>query len=142
PLYKVSRWVNASSEKAAGAAGSAIRTASLGAPAFPPSEMGPTRALFRRAAWGVSTLAGVGPHPELAELSAADLSRMLRAAELTSLELIQMSLERIQAIDGDKTRSVIEINPDALDIARRRDREQRRGKVRGPLHGLPVLVKD
>src|SRR5207248_2938037 len=91
---------------------------------------------------GVSTLAVVGPHPELAELSAADLSRMLRSGKLTSAELIQMSLERIEALDRDKTRSVIEINPDALDIARRRDREQSRGKVRGPLHGLPVLVKD
>ena len=91
---------------------------------------------------GVSTLAVVGPHPELAELSAADLSRMLSSGKLTSAELIQMSLERIEALDRDKTRSVIEINPDALDIARRRDREQSRGKVRGPLHGLPVLVKD
>src|SRR5438067_3309438 len=67
---------------------------------------------------------------------------MLSSGKLTSLELIQMSLERIKALDRDKTRSVIEINPDALDIARRRDREQSRGKVRGPLHGLPVLVKD
>src|SRR5256885_15265367 len=91
---------------------------------------------------GVSTLAVVGPHPELAELSAADLSRMLSSGKLTSAELVQMSLERIDALDRDKTRSVIEINPDALDIARRRDREQSRGKVRGPLHGLPVLVKD
>jgi amidase len=84
----------------------------------------------------------VGPHPELAELSAADLSRLLRQAELTSSELVQMSLDRIDALDRDRTRSVIELNPDALDIARRRDAQRRRGGPIGPLHGLPVLVKD
>jgi amidase len=84
----------------------------------------------------------VGPHPELAEVSAADLARMLGNAELTSEELIQMSLDRIEALDRDKTRSVIEVNPDALGIARRRDVERRRGRIRGTLHGLPVLVKD
>ena len=53
-----------------------------------------------------------------------------------------MSLARIAAVDRELTRSVIEINPDALDIARRRDAERRRGQIRGPLHGLPLLVKD
>lgn len=53
-----------------------------------------------------------------------------------------MSLERIAALDLDGTRSVLELNPDALDIARRRDAEKRRGRVRGPLHGLPIMVKD
>lgn len=84
----------------------------------------------------------VGPHPELAELSAADLSRLLARGELTSVELVEMSLDRIAALDGGTTRAVIELNPDALDIARRSDRERRRGRVRGPLHGLPALVKD
>ena len=84
----------------------------------------------------------VGPHPELAELSATDLGHKLASGELTSLELVQMSLERIAAIDRDLTHSVIEVNTDALDIARRRDAERRRGAVRGPLHGLPLLVKD
>jgi amidase len=84
----------------------------------------------------------VGPHPELAELSAADLGRKLARGELTSVELVQMSLDRIAALDLDKTRSVIELNPDAMDIARRRDAERRRGRARGPLHGLPLLVKD
>ena len=53
-----------------------------------------------------------------------------------------MCLERIGSLDAELTRSVIEINPDALDIARRRDAERRRGRVRGPLHGLTLLVKD
>jgi len=85
---------------------------------------------------------GPGPHSELADLSGADLARKLAAGELTSVELVQMSLDRIEAIDRDSTRAVIEINPDALDIARRRDAERRRGRVRSPLHGLPLLVKD
>ena len=85
---------------------------------------------------------GPGPHSELADLSGADLARKLTAGELTSVELVQMSLDRIEALDRDNTRAVIEINPVALDIARRRDAVRRRGRVRGPLHGLPLLVKD
>jgi amidase len=84
----------------------------------------------------------MGPHPELAEASASDLSRRLAGGELSSVELVQMSLDRIAELDPQMTRSVIELNPDALDIAKRRDDERRRGRVRGPLHGLPVLVKD
>ena len=84
----------------------------------------------------------MGPHPELAELSAAALAKLLSSGELSSVELVQMSLERIAALDTDGTRSVIEMNPDALEIALRQDRARRSGRVRGPLHGLPVLVKD
>lgn len=84
----------------------------------------------------------MGLHPELAECSAHDLARELARSELTSEQLVRMSLERIEALDRNQTRSVIELNPDAIDIARRRDAERRRGNVRGPLHGLPVLVKD
>src|SRR5579872_3618002 len=53
-----------------------------------------------------------------------------------------MSLERIEALDSSGTRSVIEVNRDAPAIARRRDAELRRRRARGPLHGIPVLVKD
>src|SRR5438445_470132 len=88
------------------------------------------------------TARSVGPHPELAELTASDLSRLLAAGELTSAELVQMSLGRIAALDLEMTHSVIELNPDAAEIARRLDGERRRGRGRGPLHGLPVLVKD
>jgi amidase len=71
-----------------------------------------------------------------------ELGRKLAQGELTSVELVEMCLERIASLDADRTRSVIEINPDAIDIARRRDVERRRGRARGPLHGLPLLVKD
>jgi amidase len=84
----------------------------------------------------------MGPHPELAEASASDLSRMLAAGDLTSAELVQMSLGRIATLDREMTHSVIELNPEAAEIARRLDGERRRGRLRGPLHGLPVLIKD
>src|SRR5690349_23942707 len=71
-----------------------------------------------------------------------ELGRKLARGELTSVELVEMCLERIAAVDAVLTRSVIEITPDAVDIARRRDAERRRGRVRGPLHGLTLLVKD
>lgn len=71
-----------------------------------------------------------------------ELGRKLAQGELTSVELVEMSLERIASVDAELTRSVIEINPDAVDIARRSDDERRRGRTRGPLHGLPLLVKD
>ena len=62
----------------------------------------------------------------------------------TSEALTRQSLARIRAIDEGRQglHAVIELNPDALDIARQRDRERKAGQVRGPLHGIPVLVKD
>jgi amidase len=68
----------------------------------------------------------------------------MRAGKLTAHELASRYLARIAAIDraGPRLRSVIEINPDALEIARERDRERKAGKLRGPLHGIPVLLKD
>ncbi len=68
----------------------------------------------------------------------------MERGELNSVDLTRRYLERIAAIDrtGPALRSVIETNPDALEIATERDRERGQGRVRGPLHGLPVLVKD
>ncbi|MCA0374698.1 MAG: amidase [Gemmatimonadetes bacterium] len=78
------------------------------------------------------------------ELSAVTLADQLRARTITSRQLTQAYLTRIAQIDaaGPTLRSVIEVNPDALAIAAERDAERARGIVRGPLHGLPVLVKD
>jgi amidase len=55
-----------------------------------------------------------------------------------------MYLKRIDAIDknGPALNSVIEVNPDAISIAENMDNERKNGKIRGPLHGIPVLVKD
>jgi amidase len=81
---------------------------------------------------------------EWEEATIAELQTAMRARDLTSRELTRAYLERIHDIDwsGPKLNSVIEINPDALGIARRLDSELRAGQLRGPLHGIPVLLKD
>jgi amidase len=71
----------------------------------------------------------------------ADLQARMQSGTLTSRTLTALYLERIRAIDR-KLHSVIEVNPDALDIAAALDRERREKGPRGPLHGIPVLVKD
>jgi amidase len=81
------------------------------------------------------------PYPELVEATIAALQAKLRSGQLTSKKLVEMYLERIKHIDS-KTRSVVEINPDALAIAEQMDRERKTRKARGPLHGIPVLIKD
>ena len=66
---------------------------------------------------------------------------MLASGEMTAVGLTEAYLGRIDRLDPI-LHAVIETNPDALEIAARRDAERRRGRVRGPLHGIPVLVKD
>ena len=82
--------------------------------------------------------------PALVETSIPQLQRRLARGAATSAGLVKGYLRRIAAIDagGPHLRSVIEVNPDALEIARRLDAELAAGRVRGPLHGIPVLVKD
>ena len=79
-----------------------------------------------------------------AEAGVADLQARLASGRLTSRTLVLAYLSRIEAHDqrGPKLHSVIETNPDAVAIAAEMDRERRLGKLRGPLHGIPVLVKD
>ena len=75
------------------------------------------------------------------EATLAGLRASMAARALTSRGLAEAYLARIEAIDPELG-SVIEINPDALEIADARDEERRAGNDRGPLHGIPVLVKD
>jgi len=78
------------------------------------------------------------------EWSIAELSQKMDAGELTSRQLAEMYLSRIALVDEgeDGINSVIELNPDALVIAEQLDAERKEGKVRGRLHGIPVLIKD
>ncbi len=80
----------------------------------------------------------------LTEVTIAGLQQRMKAGELTSRGITQLYLKRIEEVDraGPKLNSVIEVNPDALFIAGMLDDEREQGKVRGPLHGIPVLVKD
>ncbi len=72
------------------------------------------------------------------------LQQKMQSGELTAKRIAQMYLKRIEAIDknGPKLNSVIEINPEALAIAEALDQERKENKVRGPLHGIPILIKD
>ncbi len=68
----------------------------------------------------------------------------MKSGKWTARSITEAYLSRIEAVDrsGPSIRSVIETNPDALAIADALDRERNAGRVRGPLHGVPVLVKD
>jgi amidase len=79
----------------------------------------------------------------LIEVPISDLQKMLQEG-LTSRRLCQGYLDRIAAIDkaGPGLNAIIELNPDALRIADDLDQERKAGKLRGPLHGIPVLIKD
>jgi amidase len=74
----------------------------------------------------------------------AQLQQAMAAGRASAQSLTRASLARIRRLDraGPRLQSVIELNPDALAIAASLDRERRSGRVRGPLHGIPVLVKD
>ena len=75
------------------------------------------------------------------EASVPKLQRLMRRREITSVGLTKAYLRRIRDLDPTLG-AVIETNPDAVRIAARRDHERRHGRVRGPLHGIPVLIKD
>lgn len=79
-----------------------------------------------------------------AEATIDDLQRRMAAGEFTARALAQAYLDRIAEIDrgGPKLSAVVELNPDALAIAEKLDAERKAGRVRGPLHGIPVLIKD
>jgi amidase len=81
---------------------------------------------------------------ELDELTITDLQTRLANGQLTAHSLTQKYLSRIEEIDksGPSLNSVIEINPDALGIADALDQERKEKGTRGPLHGIPVLIKD
>ncbi|HTH63521.1 MAG TPA: amidase [Gemmatimonadales bacterium] len=84
------------------------------------------------------------PPFELEEITIHELQDGLKSGKYTSRRLCTAYLARIQQIDGagPTLKSVIETNPDALALADAADAERKAGKVRGPLHGIPVLIKD
>jgi len=81
---------------------------------------------------------------DFAEITIDELQQKMQTGALTSVDITKKYLARIQSIDksGAYLNAVIEINPDALSIALAMDKERKQGKVRGALHGIPVLIKD
>jgi amidase len=106
----------------------------------------------RREFLSTATLAGVGAvmgsnaigqraARSLEEATVAELSSMMQSGQMTSEQITSWYLGRIRTVDP-QINSMIEVNPDAIAIAREKDRERRNRMVKGPLHGIPVVIKD
>ena len=80
----------------------------------------------------------------MTEKTIAELAVALESGEVTSRELVEQYAARIEAYDkyGPQLNAVIIVNPNALAEADTLDGERAAGNVRGPLHGIPVIVKD
>ncbi|MDP4264140.1 MAG: amidase [Bacteroidota bacterium] len=91
-----------------------------------------------------ATTADTPPDFELNEESIGSLQEKMASGKYSSEQITKLYLDRIEAIDkkGPLLNSVIELNPDALGIAKSLDDERKSGKTRGPLHGIPILIKD
>src|SRR2546427_4868853 len=91
-----------------------------------------------------SPRAEISAQGDLTAATVAELQAAMTAGQVTAFSLANAYLTRIANLDqaGPKVNSVIEVNPDAQAIAQKLDAERRAGRVRGPLHGIPVVLKD
>jgi len=105
--------------------------------AFAALALGPTLALGLADPVAARTV-------QVEERSIDEVQAAMTAGGTTSVDLVRAYLARIAAMDrkGPTLRSVIAINPDAIAQARMLDAERKAGRVRGPLHGVPILIKD
>ena len=97
---------------------------------------GTTAALF-----GLVEVSGQTRAMDLEEATIGDLQLGMKTGSMSSASIAAWYIARIKSHDRS-TNSIIEINPDALAIAAELDRERKAGKLRGPLHGIPVVLKD
>lgn len=81
---------------------------------------------------------------ELNEITVPSLQAAMQSGQYTARRVTELYLARIESVDrqGPKLNSVIEVNPDAMAIAESLDAERKGGRIRGPLHGVPILIKD
>ena len=88
--------------------------------------------------------AGASLKFELEEATTADLQLMMASGRFSATQIVEQYIERIGELDrnGPTLRHVIELNPDAVSVAAGLDAERKAGRVRGPLHGIPILLKD
>ena len=86
----------------------------------------------------------IGDDFELNEITISELQENMESGKYSSEQITKLYLDRIEAIDknGPKLNAIIEINPEALEIAKAMDKERKDGKIRGNLHGIPLLIKD
>ncbi|MCJ7800755.1 MAG: amidase family protein, partial [Candidatus Marinimicrobia bacterium] len=89
-------------------------------------------------------LIGCSKTIDVEEITIEQIQKAYQNGEYTITELVQVYLDRIEEIDknGPGLNSILQINPDALKIAKKLDKEMKKGKIRGPLHGIPVILKD
>ncbi|HYW96835.1 MAG TPA: amidase [Bacteroidales bacterium] len=80
---------------------------------------------------------------ELDEITVDELQNAMKSGKYTAEKITRMYLDRINEIDknGPVLNTVIELNPEAVDIARQLDKERKNGKIRGPLHSIPIMIK-
>jgi amidase len=79
---------------------------------------------------------------KLLEASVPKLQEMMQRGEVTAEELVVYYVDRIRRYDVNQLNSVMELNPEALAIAQKLDKERQQGNLWGPMHGIPVLLKD
>ncbi len=93
---------------------------------------------------GEQPLSSSPPAFDLEEITVGELAEGMRSGRFTSRSIVELYLARIEQIDrqGPTLRSIIETNPQALEIADSLDEERRANGPRGPLHGIPILLKD
>jgi amidase len=96
------------------------------------------------AALGIGPAQPAVPPFELEEVTVLQLQEAMTSGRYTARRLVELYAARIEQIDrqGPSLRSVIELNPDAMAIAGRLDAERKATGPRGPLHGIPILIKD
>jgi amidase len=84
------------------------------------------------------------PETRLEYLSVDEINQRMNRGQLSAVSLVQYLQRRIELLDtqGPAINSIIELNPEALEIAESLDKERKSGHIRGPLHGIPVLLKD
>ena len=81
------------------------------------------------------------PAFSVVEASISDMRKAMEEGRVTARQLVELSLTRI-ALYEDRLNAIITVNPRALEEADARDAERRGGRVRGPLHGIPIALKD
>ncbi len=122
-----------------------LQTSALGGAALVASQSAcaPTAPAAPPGATAAATSTGTEPF-ELHEATLDGLQQAMAGGRLTSRRITELYLARIEALNqqGPELRAIIEVNPEALAVADALDAERKAGRVRGPLHGIPIALKD